>query len=247
MTKPQPKPLTAQQIHLLKILYKFRFITAELTGQYKGVSTRAVNIALGILLKNELVHRRYNKSYKLLGKAARYYLAPKALKLLRDEYGLNSAVLHARYKDAHVSEVFVDHTIKIVEQCTGIRLSYPNVFTVYTKAELADSDEFPQPLPDLYITRINESEGVPTSYFLDIVSDMQPFLIKKRVAQYIEHYESGDWNELVYPTIILVCADVSTAKKLSVYIQDTLDNAFIEESELTFKFSKVGKLDLLIS
>ena len=244
MTNPQAKPLTAQQIHLLKILYKFRFITAELAGQYKGVSTRAANIALGILLKNELVYRRYDKSYKLLGKAARYYLAPKALKHLRDEYGLNSAVLHARYKDAHVSEAFVDHTIKIVEQCTGIRSAYPNMFTMYTKAELADSNEFPQPLPDLYITRINESEGVPTSYFLDIVSDMQLFLIKKRIVQYIEHYESGDWNGLVYPTIILVCADVSTMKKLGAYIQDTLDNAFIEESELIFKLVMAGEVDL---
>lgn len=234
MTKPQSKPLTAQQIHLLKIIYKFRFITAELAGQYKGVSTRAANIALGILLKNELVYRRYDKSYKLLGKAARYYLAPKALKLLREEYGLNSAVLHARYKDAHVSEVFVDHTIKIVEQCAGIRLSYPNMFTVYTKAELAENDEFPQPLPNLYITRINEPEGMPISYFLDIVSDVQPFLIKKRVAQYIEHYEAGDWNEKVHPTIILVCASASTVKKLGTYIQDVLDNAFIEESELSF-------------
>jgi hypothetical protein len=244
MTKPQPKPLTAQQIHLLKILYKFRFITAELAGQYKGVSTRAANIALGILLKNELVHRRYDKSYKLLGKAARYYLAPKALKLLRDEYGLNSAVLHARYKDAHVSEVFVDHTIKIVEQCTGIRSSYPNMFTLYTKWELADNDEFPQPLPDLYVTRINESEGMPTSYFLDIVNDTQPFLIKKRIAQYIEHYESGDWNEVVYPSIILVCVNAYTAKKLSTYIQDTLDNAFIEESELSFICKTAGTLTL---
>lgn len=234
MTNPQAKPLTAQQIHLLKILYKFRFITAELAGQYKGVSTRAANIALGILLKNELVHRRYDKSYKLLGKAARYYLAPKALKLLRDEHGLNSAVLHARYKDAYVSEAFVDHTIKIVEQCTGIRSSYPNIFTMYTKAELADNDGFPQPLPDLYITRINESESVRTSYFLDIASDMQPFLIKRRITQYIEHFESGDWSEPVYPTIILVCADVSTVKKLGTYIQDALDNAFIEESELSF-------------
>ena len=244
MSKPQSKPLTAQQIHLLKILYKFRFITAELAGQYKGVSTRAANLALGILLKNELVHRRYDKSYKLLGKAARYYLAPKALKLLRDEYGLNSAVLHARYKDTHVSEVFVDHTIKIVEQCTGIRLSYPNMFTVYTKAELADSDEFPQLLPDLYITRINETGGMPTSYFIDIVSDTQPFLIKKRIAQYIVHYESGDWNEKVYPTIILICANTLTAKKLSAHVQDTLDNAFIEESELTFVCTTADTLTL---
>lgn len=234
MTKPQSKSLTVQQIHLLKILYKFRFITAELAGQYKGVSTRAANIALGILLKNELVHRRYDKSYKLLGKAARYYLAPKALKLLRDEYGLNSAVLHARYKDAHVSEAFVDHTIKIVEQCTGIRLSYPNMFTLYTKAELADSDEFPQPLPDLYITKIHESDDQQNSYFLDIVDDTQLFLIKKRIAQYVEHYESGDWNGRVYPTIVLICASDLIAKKLRAYIQGALDNAFIEGSELTF-------------
>ncbi len=59
------------------------------------------------------------------------------------------------------------------------------------------------------------------------------FLIKRRIAQYIDHHESGDWSEDIYPTIILICTQDTMAKKLNTYIQDILDNAFIEESELS--------------
>ena len=61
MKKPD-QHLTIQQLHLLKILYKFRFVTADLVAKYKGVSIRATNEALSILLQRKIIARHYNKT-----------------------------------------------------------------------------------------------------------------------------------------------------------------------------------------
>jgi hypothetical protein len=227
--------LTTQQLHLLKIIYKFRFVTADLAAQYKSVSTRATNESLSILLKKELISRRYNTSYKLLGKAARYYLAPRALKQLQGEKGLQQNVLHSRYKDKTVSEEFVDHSLSIFQLCLDIRSQYQATFTIATKAELAGRNDFLQPLPDLYLSRNDSSNTLPDDYMIDIMTDTQYFLIKKRVDQYIEHFESGDWGNSSYPKVLLVCSTKVIIRKLTAYIEDSLDSKYIDDSAITIQ------------
>jgi hypothetical protein len=227
--------LTTQQLHILKIIYKFRFVTSNLVAKYKGVSTSATNKAFIILLQRGLIARRFDKTYKLLGKSARYYLAPKALKLLKTEYGLNEQVLHARYKDKSVGEPFVEHTLEIMTACLNIRTAYPDTFTLFTKAELAKHDYFPQPLPDLYLLLNKSSDRKTNEYFIDIFSTgTLLFIIKKRIDQYIDHFESGDWENNQYPLILLICPDNRTGHKLQKYIETTFDNKYIDETELTF-------------
>lgn len=232
--KKTSQHLTTQQLHLLKIIYKFRFVTADLVAKYKNVSTRATNEALSILLQRKTISRRFDKTYKLLGKSARYYLAPQALKLLKAN-GLNESVLHARYKDRSVSEQFVEHTINILITSLNIQANFPKSFLIYTKAELADRGYFPQPLPDLYLKRDKLTQNMPNEYFIDIFSDTQFFIIKKRVDQYIEHFESGDWGGVIYPTILLACPNNTTIQKLLKYVETALDNKYINENELIIK------------
>jgi len=47
LTKPSIT-LTTQQLHILKIIYKFRFVTANRVAEYRAVSTRTTNEALSI-------------------------------------------------------------------------------------------------------------------------------------------------------------------------------------------------------
>ena len=251
MTELTKKPsinLTTQQLHILKIIYKFRFVTSNLIAKYRDVRINTTNEALAVLLQKGLIARRYDKSYKLLGKGARYFLTPNASKLLKPEPNINERVLHARYKDKTVGESFVEQAIEIMTNCLDIRSSYPDTFTIFSKAETTGHDFLPESLPDLYLRRNTKSEEVedetnrPSDYFIDIISDNLFFIIKKRINQYFDHYESGEWGSDNYPTVLLICQNKNAVQKANKYIQTTLDDKYLYDYELPIKAIQKNEL-----
>lgn len=214
-------------------MYKFRFVTASLLAEYKSLSSPAVmNSALKILLDQQYIGRKYDKSYKLQGKGAVYYLAPKALTYLRDEYGFHEQVLHAMYKNKSVSPAFIEHNLTVFRTYLALRDSYPDTFHAFTKYELATYDYFPEPKPTFYLNRIKPLADGHNEYMLDIFVDTPAFVMKKRFAAVVEHYESGDWEaeaQTDYPTILFVYPDSKGEERLQAHIAKTLDNTGIDD------------------
>jgi hypothetical protein len=232
-TPTKHNSLNPKQTRILKLLFKFRYITPSLLLQYKEASSlSSLREALKILEDQQYIAKRYLKTYKLQGKGARYFLATKAIKLMRDEHDMDETSLHAMYKNKTVSEAFVDHHLDIFTAFMRISANYPKTFNVYTKYELGGLDYFPAPASDLYLSRIKPLEGSVNDYFLDIYTDTQFFIIKKRIEVLIEHYESGDWESKTkasYPTILFACPDSRTEIKLLAFVEKTLDNAGIDD------------------
>lgn len=228
----QPKNLTKQQLTTLKIIYKFRFITADLLSKYRSITLPTAKEALSILYKSGYIGRHYEKSYKLLGKGARYFLTAQSIKLLKDQEGLNERVLHARYKDKSATQSLIDSSLGVFKTALDIRTNYPEIFTIFTQYELADYSYFPRPLPELYIRR-NESDPTKSNeYFIELVGDTQFFVVKKQIDQYIEHYEEGSWIKSKYPEIIFVITRSSLKKKVEEYIESLIENGYIDEDEV---------------
>jgi hypothetical protein len=225
--------LNPKQTRILKLLFKFRYITPSLLLQYKQASSlSSLREALKILEDQQYIAKRYLKSYKLQGKGARYYLATKAIKLMRDEHGMDETVLHAMYKNKTVGEAFVDHHLDIFAAFMRLSTSYPKMFSIYTKYELGGLDYFPMPAPDLYLSRTDPIKGIGNDFFLDIFTDTQFFVIKKRFDQYVEHYESGDWeaeNKTDYPVILIACPDSRLEEKLQTRIEKVFDSSGIDD------------------
>ncbi len=224
--------LNANQIHVLKLMFKFRFVTSSLLARYKGISRISINKTLKILLDQQYIGAHYDKSYKIQGKGASYYLAPKALHLLKHTHKLNEQVLHAMYKNKSVSRGFIDHNLDVFSAYLKIRASYPERFHIFTKYELADHDYFISPAPDLYLSGTDTAENQYHDYLLDIFTDTQLFIIKKRIAAYIEHYESGEWEaeaDTPYPVILIVCPDSRMEERLQTHIAKILDNTGIDD------------------
>lgn len=224
--------LNANQIHVLKLMFKFRFITSSLLARYKGISRISSNKTLKILLDQEYIGTRYDKSYKIQGKGASYFLAKKALTYLRDKHHMNQQVLHALYKNKTVGNAFVDHNIDIFAAYLALRDSYSGAFHIFTKTETADYGYFPEPRPDLYLNRIKPSDTSPNEYMLDIFTNSQLFIIKKRIAVYLEHFESGDWEseaETAYPAILIACPDSRMEERLQLHVAKVLDNPGIDD------------------
>lgn len=232
-TTTKHNSLNPKQIRILKLVYKFRYITVPLLVEYKEAKSLAsLREGLQLLVDQEYLGRRYSSSYKLQGIAARYFLAPKALTYLRDAHGFNETVLHAMYRNKTASEGFIDHNLDVFQAYIKLSANYPDTFDIYTKQELSSFEQLPSPLPDLYLRRRIVSKTLPNHYVLDISKDVQFFILKKRFDQYLEHFESGDWETEStnnYPTILIACLDPRLEEKLKAYVEKVLSNTGIDD------------------
>lgn len=221
------RKLTQAQNELLKLLYKFRYSNSQLLSTHRNKSTTAINKTLTILLNRKFIGRNYNQNYKLAGRGAEYYLTNVGIRYLRETYHLNEAVLHAMYKNKSIGQPFVQKCLLIYETYIKLQKQYGDKFTILTRAEVADSEGFPTPLPDLYFYSDTNDN------LLDIFSDNLFYLIKKRIDQLIEHFEGGDWPEKDYPTLLLVFSDSRVESKAQTYIEKKRDDNYIEDEDLT--------------
>lgn len=214
------KKLNPDQLAILELLYRFRFGTSTLFNQYlKPNNRQSLNSRLNILTKQEYIGKNYNKSYKLLGKPASYYLLPKAFAVLREQEGISNAVLKNMYKDKDASEKFVDHCLAVFAAGNQLEAAYGDRIEFFTKSELADYSNFPQPLPDAFISL--KTSTLPRArikhYFLEVFEDGTPFfVIARRIRQYADYVDSGGWEftKKVLPTVLAECESKTLQKRL---------------------------------
>jgi len=235
-SKPQPKyrkTLNHDQRVTLALLYKFRFSTGEQIANYSGKPhAKFVQKRLQILEDQELIAKRYDKSYKLRGKPATYYLLPagaRALARLTRRDADEPINLQTIYKDRDVSENFISHCTNIMSAYLVFRSHYGDQLEFFTKSDLRYDhyDYYPQPLPDAYITL--ETTNGPRQFFLDIFEDTTPyFVLLRRVKKYFSYAEEGDWaiEDSPLPTILLVCESPSTQKRLRKRITKVLIESY---------------------
>lgn len=228
--------LNQKQVHILTLVYKFRFITAPLLAKYRKDSNPSVtNSALTKLRTKGYVGRNYNKSYKLQGRAAVYYLTPKSLNFLKNEHELDPKALHAMYKNPGLSLNYIDRHLEALKIFLAIRQTYPGIFHMFSRTELIKHGYFPDKKPDLYLHRIEPSSKLPNEYLLEIVSGESFFSVKKRFSDYLEHFESGDWEAETknsYPTLLFVCHDGKTESRLQEHISKVFDNTGIDDLKI---------------
>lgn len=226
--QPKPRKLTKSQLDLLKLLYKFRFATATLLATHRQKNPVTIYGTLQLLLKSQYIAKNYAPSYKLAGRGAEYYLTNAGIRYLRDNEDLNESVLHALYKNKSLGQPFIQKCLLIYQIYVRLIRQYGSNMKIYTRAEMQGIDGFPEQLPDMYITTDTNS------YFLDIFTENLFYLVKKRLDTLLKHYESDDWTEDKYPTILLVFPDSRIEAKAQVYIEKIKDDAYIEDGDLTF-------------
>ncbi|HEV7454553.1 MAG TPA: replication-relaxation family protein, partial [Candidatus Saccharimonadales bacterium] len=130
MTNTQPthrKTLNKNQLHILYLLYKFRFGTTELfvENQNNKISRQYMNVRLRILCEQEYIGRRYDSSYKLGGKSATYHLLSKGIKLLKqrpDDF--NPRVLKNIGNDRRAKDRFINHCLQVFSIYCSLKKLY---------------------------------------------------------------------------------------------------------------------------
>ncbi len=223
ISKPKSrKQLNELQSELLLILYKFRFGTVDLIAQYQDQSLRYTNVRLKILLEQDLVGRNYDSSYNIKGRAASYYLLPKAINLLKTNPELDPKGLHLLYYNRNAKPVFVNHWLRMFRFYLKFDELYGRNLEFYTSSELAEQKHFPRPLPDGYMTFSGKYSNVADCMFELLESSTSLSRLRTRVTRYINHYDTNKWDG-DYPRILLVCDNTGLEQEIKSYTARTLD------------------------
>lgn len=236
--------LTVQQQRVLKLLFKFRFVSSQLLGQVMGIRRVSVYEVLEKLVSKGLVTKVYKNEYRIHGKPAYYYLNKTGVTTVRKLMDVKESVVHALYKNEEATEEFIEHCLKLAQLYTSIMPSIPDNSDMFTKPEINRFRQFPKNRPDLYIRTSDGQEAIVV-----LVDDKTPYIIRKRLDEIITHSENEEWDG-EYPRICFVLRDsnaknsflYTTRKKLEsmgfdeeeIYILATSLKAIKEESRLTW-------------
>lgn len=211
------RPLNDKQLHLLKLIYKFRFISIELLSSVLKSEKSVVRKRLSTLVDQEYIGRNYDSSYRLQNKHASYYLKPKGISILKAE-NLDESVLHSMYKDRTASQKFIGHSLDILQTYVQFQKLYKGRFSIYTRSELGQYDQFLAPRPDLYLNGDRD-------YILELLDASMPFFaVRKLINRYVAHEESGEW-EGEYPTVLLVGGSAAQETRLLKYLEQIGDGS----------------------
>ena len=250
LNKTEPKyrkKLNEEQVAVLQLLWRFRFASGEQIARYQQKpNSKAVQKRLKILEDQNLIFKRYDKSYKLQGKPAAYYLTPQGARVLaihksrKEDESIN---IKRIYKDKDASESFIEHCKNVLDVYLALKALYPKQgkLDYFTKAQLSYEkyDFMPSPLQDACI-RIKTSEG-DKYFFLDVFEDNQPFFVLiRRIKKYLEYAGSGEWarydEDGGLPTILLAVQNKSVHKRLRKRLAKELRESY---EELTFATARL--------
>jgi len=106
--------LTQQQQRILKLLFKFRFVTAKLLAQVLGIRTDSTYEVLERLVTSGLVVKVYEKHYRIDRRAAYYYLSKSGVTTVRGLLDVKESVVHALYKNDTATSAFIEHSLDVL-------------------------------------------------------------------------------------------------------------------------------------
>ena len=99
--------LTGQQQRILKLLFKFRFVSAGLLAMVMGIRREGVYQVLEQLVSKGLVTKVYEEEWRIDRKPAYYYLNKSGVTATRKVMDVKESVIHALYKNDEMTNDFV--------------------------------------------------------------------------------------------------------------------------------------------
>jgi hypothetical protein len=226
------KQLNNQQLDTLKHLARFRFITAPLLSQYLGTTSRRyTHERLRILAEQAYIGKRYDKSYRLAGRSAEYYLLPEGIEVLQNDSSYSPRLLKLLAKDKNASDRFIRHCLSILAANAQLKTTYGSTLQFRTRSDYAGNELFPQPLPDGYAFIKNVGTKERTHYFIECFDGTMPeSVMRATIAKHVEFYDNDNWTtDAAYPTVLLICRDDRLKTKVDKWKQKALDGAWSDD------------------
>jgi hypothetical protein len=234
--------LKPQQVNILVIIYKFRFLNRSHIQTLLAHKQRN----RVILWLNELTGNGYLKRYysrKFAGKPAVYSLGAMGRRYLNENQeslkDINVSLLDRVWRESACSQKFKNHCMFLAD----IYISLTNLIekadkgkgklNFFTKTDLKGVQYLILPEPDAYFS-IEDSKGLAKRYFLDIFDDLPPrMVLRKRIKQYFSYFENKYWQDNMkhdFPEIIIVTPDNTSKTYLNNFIKKMLEEETVDLS-----------------
>ncbi len=203
------RPLNSNQIRVLELCYTFRFVSVDLLAELLGKHRSSVYEGLYVLERQGYIGKRYDKTYRLAGKPASYYLATKGIRYLRENTELDQTTLRNYYKNKSMRQEHIDHCLNIFRIALALKKQVGSRFNIFPRYTL-NRESFPSPLPELFLERKGSSDK--PSYVLDkFEAGTFTWILRKRMRQ---HEEYAEGSEYLYPDVLFVAGNQSTENSL---------------------------------
>lgn len=202
------RPLNSNQVRILKILYKFRFVTSDVLAEYLKKNKSTIYESLFVLQKQGYIAKRYDPSYRIRHRPASYSLANIGIRYLKEHSELNQATLRNFYKNKNLSEEQIDSYLHIAALYLLLKRQTGTQFDICTKYEMGPENAH-MPFPILFLR--DKSPDKP-DYFIDYFpAGTFSWLLRRRIRQYQDISDEGNYRA---PDVLFVAGNVSTEKRL---------------------------------
>lgn len=218
--------LTKQQVRVLKLLFKFRFLTTPTLADIMKVQRPSAYEVLEQLVQKELLTKVYKSEYRIDRRPAFYYLNKTGVTSVRKLLDVKEHVVHALYKNDEMTDEFVQHSIKLAQCYSAIIRHLPEGTDIFSKTEINRFGQFPKNRPDVYIRTPDGREAIVV-----IVEGKPLYIIRKRLEEILNHSEDEGWDG-DYPTICFVLQDNSAKNSFLYTTFKKLDGMGMEAGDL---------------
>lgn len=229
--------LSGQQQRILKLLFKFRFVSAGLLADVIGIRRVSVYEVLEQLVSKELVTKVYEPKFRIDRRPAYYYLNKSGVTAVRKLMDVKESVVHALYKNDEMTDEFVMHSMKLIRCYIAIMKYLPDGSDIFSKTEINRFRQFPKNRPDLYIRTPDGKEAI-----IVIVDDKPPYIIRKRLDEIIAHSEDEGWDGN-YPLVCFVLKDNAAKYSFLFTANKKLEGMGLEEDELPILATAITSFD----
>ncbi len=206
--------LSSEQIGLLKVLFKFRFVSTELLAGYLDRDKSTIYERLYVLGNQGYTAKLYDKNYRFRGRPATHCLAAAGIRYLLDNSDLDPVILRGMYRNQSYSEAIIDRHLLVMKLYLVFEKLYGQQFELYTKTELTKTAWFLRPLPELYLETKDHKQA---SLLLEIVEAGLPsWQLRRRLWKHVD-YADDEWNEAkygAYPSLLLIATNDRTEQRL---------------------------------
>ena len=225
------RQLNNNQIKNLKTVLKFRYVTTDNLANYQSITSNSAYSALEILSKAGYLEKIYEKSYRLLNKSARYFLAQKALAYLRNEVvvQLDENNWRSRKDDGKKTQDFIDLQVAIHAAYNDLKERFGDKVDIDTAIELHGTEGVIKPLPGLFVRPVS---GKP--FFVEVADGQHLFFVRKRIRKYIENYESNEWEWDAYPDVYFIRSSASDRTRLRKFVYQLMEDNYLDDDDFTF-------------
>jgi predicted transcriptional regulator len=230
--------LTGQQQRILKLLFKFRFVSAGSLATVMGIRREGVYQVLEQLVSEGLVTKVYKKEWRIDRRPAYYYLNKTGVTTVRKIMDVQEPVVHALYKNDEMTDDFVRHSMKLMQCYAAIMKYVPEGTDIFSKTEINRFKQFPKTRPDMYIRTPEGKEAMV------VIADDKPlYIVRKRLDEIIQHSEDEGWASDTYPHICFILKDRAAKYSFLYTTSQKLESMGIEEGELPVRAASLDSFD----